>query len=111
MTGFWLRRSRRFRIVLTALADAGAITYYDIWHAASANRGDRTRYMLKFLFSRASQPTAPSWSHDPERAAVLTRRFTFEKACACSQSDHYKERGLRYQMWNHLLGKAPTAAG
>jgi hypothetical protein len=94
----------REQVVLNVKAATIAITHYDIWHAATANRGNRTRYMLKFLFSRASEPKGPSWNHDPEKAAALMRRFTFEKACACSQSDHYKERGLRLEMWHHLIG-------
>jgi hypothetical protein len=95
----------REQVALTVKAGTVAITHYDIWHAASANSSPRTRYMLKFLFSRRSEPAAPSWSHDPEKAAASLRRFSSEKACICSQSDHYKERGLRRQMWNHLLGK------
>jgi hypothetical protein len=86
-----------------------AITHYDIWHAATANRSDRTRYMLKFLFSHGSEPTAPNWDHDPGKAASLLGRFTFERACTCSQSDHYKERGLRREMWQHLLGQTAEA--
>lgn len=99
----------REQMALTVKAGTVAITHYDIWHAASANRGDRTRYMLKFLFSRGSEPEGPSWSHDPANAATLSRRFAFERACACSQSDHYKERGLRLEMWNHLIGRANGA--
>jgi hypothetical protein len=49
--------------------------------------------MLKFLFSRAGEPTAPSWNRHPEKAAGLWSRFTFERVCTCSQSDHYKARG------------------
>jgi hypothetical protein len=94
----------REQVVLTVKAGTVAITHYDIWHAATANRGNRTRYMLKFLFTRGSEPAAPSWLHDPERAAAQLHRFTFEKACATSQSDHYKERGLRHEMWRHMLG-------
>jgi hypothetical protein len=94
----------REQVVLTVPAGTVAITHYDSWHAASANRGDRTRYMLKFLFNRDTEPRSPSWRRDAERAAGLLRRFTFEKACQCSQSDHYKERGLRFEMWNHMLG-------
>src|SRR5206468_1954987 len=86
----------REQVALTVPAGTVAITHYDIWHAASANRGERNRYMLKFLFSRAGEPEAPSWRHYPERAVSLRHRLTFEKACACSQSDHYKERGLRW---------------
>jgi hypothetical protein len=96
----------REQVLLTVKAGTVAITHYDIWHAATANRGDRTRYMLKFLFSRASEPKAPSWNHDPEKAAAAARRLTFEKACTCAQSDHYKERRLRREMWNHLVGAA-----
>jgi Phytanoyl-CoA dioxygenase (PhyH) len=95
----------REQVVLTVKAGTVAITHYDIWHAASANRSDRTRYMLKFLFSRAGEPTTPGWDHDPEKAASLLPRFTFERACACSQSDHYKERGLRREMWSHMVGQ------
>jgi len=96
----------REQVALTVPAGTVAITHYDIWHAGSANHGGRTRYMLKFLFNRAGEPTAPSWNHDPARAAALQHRFTFDRACTCSQSDHYKERGLRLEMWNHLLGNA-----
>ena len=95
----------REQVVLAVKAGTVAITHYDIWHAATANCGDQTRYMLKFLFSRGVEPKAPSWNHHPEEAAALMGRFTFERACACSQSDHYKERGLRMEMWNHLIGK------
>jgi hypothetical protein len=94
----------REQVALTVKAGTVAITHYDIWHAASENRGDRTRFMLKFLFSRGSEPAGPSWKHDPERAAAAMSRFSFERACACSQSDHYKERRLRREMWEHLVG-------
>lgn len=93
----------REQVALTVKAGTVAITHYDIWHAATSNQSDKTRFMLKFLFNRASEPTAPSWNHEPEKANMS--RFTFERACAVGQSDHYKERGLRAQMWNHLLGK------
>jgi hypothetical protein len=99
----------REQVVLTVPAGTVAITHYDIWHAASANRSDRVRYMLKFLFSRGSAPTGPSWCHDPQKAAAALPRLGTEKACACSQSDHYKERALRRELWNHLLGKGDTA--
>ena len=46
---------------------AGTVTivHYDLWHRATTNRSNRNRYMLKFLFCRMSEPTAPSWNcHD-----------------------------------------------
>lgn len=99
----------REQVVLTVKAGTVAITHYDLWHAASANRSQRVRYMLKFLFSRSSAPTGPSWCHDPQKAAAALPRLGSEKACACSQSDHYKERALRRGLWNHLMGKGDTA--
>jgi hypothetical protein len=96
----------REQVALTVPAGTVAITHYDIWHAATANRGERTRYMLKFLFSRGSEATSPGWDHDPEKAAPLLRRFTYEKACTAGQSDHYKERALRFEMWRQMLGSA-----
>jgi len=43
--------------------DAGAVTivHYDLWHRAATNHTDRNRYMIKFLFCRMAEPTAPSW--------------------------------------------------
>ena len=120
----------REQVTLTVKAGTVAITHYDIWHAAMRNQGNRTRYMLKFLFAREEAPKAaglnsimalslgkegqepgqrperPSWNHDPAREAGILSRFTFETACACSQSDHYKERGLRLEMWNQMKGGA-----
>ncbi|MBT3268975.1 hypothetical protein HN371_17640 [Candidatus Poribacteria bacterium] len=93
----------RDQVALTCEAGTVAITHYDIWHGASRNQGDRVRYMLKFLFSRQGDPAAPSWRHDPEAAAEHAHILAARSA-ACGQSDHYKERGLRREMWNHLLG-------
>ena len=43
--------------------DAGTVTivHYDLWHRATTNRSDRNRFMIKFLFCRMAEPTAPSW--------------------------------------------------
>jgi hypothetical protein len=43
--------------------DAGtvAIVHYDLWHRAMPNATEQQRYMMKFLFVRLEEPTAPSW--------------------------------------------------
>ncbi len=94
----------REQVVFNVKAGTVAITHYDIWHAASANTSQKMRYMCKFLFDRTEEPRQPSWQHDPAIAALATQRLIFDKACTCSQSDHYKERDLRFEMWQHLLG-------
>ncbi len=94
----------RDQVLLTVRAGAVVLAHYDIWHAGTRNEGDTARYMLKFLFDRLSDPSVPTWDHDPEQATRSLGRLTFEKACTCSQSDHYKERALRREMWQHLVG-------
>lgn len=94
----------RDQVVLTVPAGAVVLAHYDIWHAGTRNEGDRTRYMCKFLFDRASEPVSASWRHDPAAARQELSRLIFEKACTCSQSDHYKERLLRQQLWDYLSG-------
>ncbi len=93
----------RDQVALTCEAGTVAIAHYDIWHAASRNKGDRTRHMLKFLFNRVGDPTEPSWNHDPDTVGEHTH-ILGQRGIACGQSDHYKERGLRREMWNHMLG-------
>ncbi len=45
--------------------DAGTVVlvHYDLWHRALRNESGRNRYMLKFLFCRASEPTRPAWNN------------------------------------------------
>ena len=45
--------------------EAGTVTivHYDLWHRATTNHSDRNRYMMKFLFCRMTEPTAPSWDN------------------------------------------------
>ena len=42
---------------LTCATGTVVITHYEIWHRATANRSTRTRYMLKFLFTRTQENT------------------------------------------------------
>ncbi len=40
-----------------------AIVHFDIWHRAMPNMVDKRRYMMKFQFTRMSEPTQPDWNH------------------------------------------------
>lgn len=46
--------------------EAGTVTivHYDLWHRATPNESENKRYMLKFLFSRLDEPSAPDWQSD-----------------------------------------------
>ena len=85
-------RSDAPEMALTVEAGTVVIAHYDLWHRATANTGDRTRYMLKFLFARRREPTFPTW--DAGSAA-------WEPA-----GDH---RALWQHMWRWHRGEAIPA--
>ena len=69
------RQGEEDEIHLTGEAGTVVIVHYDIWHRATAYlTGDRTRYMVKFLFTRMADPTCPSWRHEPASGAPLWER-------------------------------------
>ena len=49
---------------LLGRAGSVAIVHYDLWHRAMANVGEANRFMVKFLFTRMSEPRAPTWGHE-----------------------------------------------
>ena len=69
---------------LGAAGEAGrvVIANYDIVHRGMPNHTDRKRYMVKFLFNRMGEPTAPSWDNE---------------------DDHWPDEDGQY---NHLLSHA-----
>ena len=43
------------------------LVHFDIVHGGSFNAADRTRHMVKFVFARVEEPTAPTWDcREPE---------------------------------------------
>ncbi|MCE9589461.1 MAG: phytanoyl-CoA dioxygenase family protein [Planctomycetes bacterium] len=95
----------RGQVPVTVKAGTVAITHYDIWHGGSINRSSRVRHMLKFLFNRTSEPTGPAWNHDPVKGPAIASEYFGHWSPNTGQSDSYKERGLRAECWNHLMGK------
>jgi hypothetical protein len=61
----WNRRltERDYERGFQAAGAAGTcvLVHFDIAHGGSLNRTERTRYMMKFVFARTEEPTAPSW--------------------------------------------------
>ncbi len=70
------------------------LIHYDILHKKEANNTDITRHMVKFLFTRMSEPTEPTWDHADETWVA---------------SDDPQEP-VWQAMWNWHLGKAPRRA-
>ena len=52
------------RAELPLIGPAGTVTivHYDLWHRAMPNLSTNDRYMVKFLFTRMSEPDCPAWS-------------------------------------------------
>ena len=100
------------------VVEAGTIafTHYDLWHGTAANRTSVKRHMIKFLLRRVLDNKAPTWNHDPQAMETPTdwngnrddpkNILSFGNPIGVGQSDHYKERQIRWQCWNNLLGVA-----
>ena len=41
-----------------------SIVNFDSWHRATANRSDKRRYMLKYQFTRMTEPEVPTWNNE-----------------------------------------------
>src|SRR5207248_8166648 len=53
----------RDRSALSGEAGTVTIVHYDLLHRGMPNTSDRMRYMVKFLFTRMSEPQASTWNH------------------------------------------------
>ena len=42
-------------------AGTAVLVHFDLWHRAFPNHTDNTRFMMKFQFTRMSEPAAPTW--------------------------------------------------
>ena len=94
----------KHQVVTTVKAGTVVIIHNDIWHGAAANTSDQVRYMLKLTYDRVSDPTEPSWNHDAAHAAALYRKLMHELPVPVGQTELYKCRYLRRDMWAHLTG-------
>ena len=95
-----------FKDQILGTVEAGSIIFlhYDIWHAATSNTSNKTRYMFKFLFNKNSQATSPSWNHNPTQAVKHFGLLLTTQVCKSAQSDFYKEKFLREKMWDNMTG-------
>ncbi len=91
------------QIPMNVKAGTVAITHYDIWHAWMPNQSNQNRRMLKFLFNRGSEPTAPSWNAAPyANIGVNPRSVEVDDMTAA-----YKHRLMWSNVWRWLHGLAP----
>lgn len=84
--------------VLPCVGEAGTavLVHFDIWHRACPNLLEQTRFMMKFQFTRMSEPTAPTWNN--KSAAWPTGNGAGDR-----------HRGMWTKLWNWHRGE-PFAA-
>ena len=86
---------QREELALCGAAGTVTIVHYDLWHRAMANTGDRHRYMVKFLFTRMSEPRAATWDH---------------RAAAFDLAGDDPPASLRRRMWDWMRAAEWSAA-
>lgn len=99
--------SIKTQVSLTVPAGTVAITHYDIWHRATHNRSEKTRYMLKFLFDRSSPPDRPAWNAGSTTGEELLESFNRIWLPIDSQTDAYKHRVIWMNCWKWWHGTPP----
>ncbi len=85
---------------LPVLGEAGTCTlvHFDLWHRAMPNSTAANRYMMKFQFTRLSEPSRPSWNRQvPEWPANGSRPST-------------KHRVVWSRIWDWHAGAQSRAA-
>jgi hypothetical protein len=80
-----------------ASGKAGTVTiiHFDLWHRAFPNQTDKVRYMMKFQFTRMSEPDRPGWNRQREDIDLG------------DLSDHPRSAMWR-NMWYWLAGNGST---
>ncbi|MDE0445810.1 MAG: HEAT repeat domain-containing protein [Spirochaetaceae bacterium] len=74
-------------LALCGAAGTVTVVHYDLWHRAMANTSGRHRYMVKFLFTRMSEPRSAAWDH---------------RAAAFDTTDDDPPAALRRRMWDWM---------
>jgi len=83
-------RAEETELKLCGPAGTVALVHFDVWHRATENTSDKNRYMLKFQFARADEPTAPGWDN---------KRRTWAPGMDDAHSEISKD------VWNWLRGE------
>lgn len=96
----------RGQLFSTVKAGSVLLTHADIWHAGTGNRSDRTRYMVKFQFSRTQENAEPPWSHSPENLSEMRLRLDSEHPTPLSRNEYESDHALRVRTWNNIAGSA-----
>ena len=97
-------------IHLTCAAGTVVIVHYDIWHRASGTVSTaHNRYMVKFLFTRMSDPREPSWRHEPGAEAPFRESDGVVHGAGAGRRPELPE--VWGHQWRWHLGQSGSGAG
>jgi hypothetical protein len=85
-------------LLLCGTAGTITIVNFDIWHRATANRSQKRRYMLKFLFARTEEPQLSAWRAASPEGFALQNDAADEKHPLAWRT-----------LWNWIQGGGDTA--
>ncbi len=88
-------------VLLCGEAGTVTIVHYDLWHRATTNRSERNRFMMKFLFCRMEEPTAPTWD---------CTSLTWSESAAGEDLPHLWRSLWNWHAGNELSGDRQDAA-
>ncbi len=82
----------RIGIPMTGKAGCVILIHFDLWHRAFPNMTSNTRYMMKFQFTRMSEPSTPQW-RNPGSALPL------------NGDSHSRRAPMWSNIWDWLSGQ------
>jgi hypothetical protein len=89
-------RATETELGLCGPAGTVSIVHFDSWHRATANRSDKRRYMLKYQFTRMTEPEEPTWNNKVSHWQPL-------------DGDPHPE--LSRHVWDWLCGRPAASSG
>ena len=104
-------------VPLEVEAGTVVLVHYDIWHRGMPNDSDKKRYMIKIMFTRIEEPTAPSWSNDDAGGLGRSRRaargrLEVDVGLVQGRAERERRGGNRQQRDRpHGRGAAPRRRG
>ncbi len=84
---------------ITGKAGTVAFANYDLWHRAMPNQSEHKRYMMKFLYTRMTEPQSPTWANTetewangtahgpPEHQLMFKHLWNWHRGTESSEAD------------------------
>ena len=99
----------RGQVPMIGKAGMFAITDGSLWHGSAPNKSNRHRYLIKGHYGRRSDPTGPTWNHDPERLSEAMAVLANEAPTPLATRERVRLLEMRRRAWRYMTGQAAEA--